>query len=221
MDFTSLYQNSSTISSPCSSYLLTLTPSSLLILREASSFRVLQSWKPTTATNSTSGKSSLSQLAFSQDSQYCLVASVDAGLVWVYNVDSADVAAEIKTGSEGLAAVRWLPNSSGKRWLACWAKLNVRNGAVRRHRYKTDKTILSFGYLYTIFRHLEFTTSTLQREGEWQVSRDTNFRRLEHPYLDLSCAPTCRLGDLTYNQQSPGSVGTSSRTRLYRDLRAH
>lgn len=126
MDFTSLYQNSRTILSPCSTLLLTLTPSSLLILREASTFRVLQSWRPVASLPPGFGNAKLSQLSFSQDSQYCVVASVDAGIVWIYNRDTEQDAAQIKAGSEGLAAVRWWNNEKGKRWLACWSKHNVR-----------------------------------------------------------------------------------------------
>lgn len=124
MDFTSLYSHagpSSTVTSPDDTLLATATLT-LLVLRDAESFQVIQSWRIP------SGRS-FSQLSFSQDSKYLMAADVsDKGpLVHVYSVVLGEKpAAVITPGSEGLQGVRWWDNNiSGKRWLACWSRHNV------------------------------------------------------------------------------------------------
>lgn len=134
MDFTSLYScassSSGSILSPCSSYLLVANPG-FLVLRDAVSFQVLQSWKlaaSTTTTSSSSSKSagsapSLSQLAFSSDSQYCLAVDAPAQTTYVYSVSEDRPVATIKAGQEGMQGVRWLENDvTGQRYVAVWAR---------------------------------------------------------------------------------------------------
>ena len=122
MDFTSLYSSSSSLLSPSATLLLTSTPG-FLVLRDAASFQVLQSWK----TGPASSKP-WSQLAFSADSRFCLAADIDAGVVEVYSVDEDKPVVSMKAGSEGLQAVRWIENSTsgGPRLVACWARHGVR-----------------------------------------------------------------------------------------------
>lgn len=137
MDFTSLYTSSSTLLSPNCELILTATPA-LLVLRDATSFQVLQSWRRTATTTTP-------QLGFSDDSRYCAVADVDAGTVNVYSVASEHVAAVIHAGSEALQGARWIPSSSGTRWIACWSKHGV--GDVQpagvTSRYSLARTILT------------------------------------------------------------------------------
>lgn len=124
MDFTSLYSHagpSSTAASPNDALLATATLT-LLVLRDAESFQVLQSWRIP------SGRT-FTQLSFSQDSQYLVAACTNDKnpLVHVYSVTLGDKpAAVITPGSEGLQGVKWWDNNSfGKRWLACWSRHNV------------------------------------------------------------------------------------------------
>ena len=134
MDFTSLYScassSSGSILSPCSSYLLVANPG-FLVLRDAVSFQVLQSWKTaasTTTSSSSSSKSagsmpSLSQLAFSSDSQYCLAVDAPAQTAYVYSVSEDRPVATIKAGQEGMQGARWLENGvTGQRYVAVWAR---------------------------------------------------------------------------------------------------
>jgi hypothetical protein len=133
MDFTSLYScaslHSGSILSPCSSYLLVANPG-FLVLRDAVSFQVLQSWKtpPSAGTSISASKSAgsapaLSQLAFSCDSQYCLAVDVPAQMAYVYSVSEDRPVATIKAGQEGLQGARWLENGvTGQRYVAVWAR---------------------------------------------------------------------------------------------------
>lgn len=122
MDFTSLYSSTSSILSPSSSLLLTAT-SGFLVLRDAASFQVLQSWR----TGSPSSKP-WTQLSFSADSRFCLASDTEAGIVEVYAVDEEKAVVSVKAGSEGLMGVRWLEGSSGgPRLIACWARHGVRH----------------------------------------------------------------------------------------------
>ena len=115
MDFTSLYSSASSILSPSTALLLTST-SGFLVLRDAASFQVLQSWR----TGSASSKP-WTQLAFSEDSRLCLAADTEAGLVDIYDVEEDKPVISIKAGSEGLQSVRWLANGL----VAYWAKHGV------------------------------------------------------------------------------------------------
>lgn len=137
MDFTSLYSCASapsgSILSPCSSYLLVSNPG-FLVLRDAVTFQVLQSWKtapasaPAAASTSVSKSgSALSQLAFSSDSQYCLAVDVPAQTAYVYSVNEDRPVATIRAGQEGLQGARWLENGeTGQRYVAVWARHGVR-----------------------------------------------------------------------------------------------
>lgn len=122
MDFTSLYSSASSILSPSTALLLTSTPG-FLVLRDAASFQILQSWR----TGSPSSKP-WTQLAFSGDSRFCLADDTDAGVVEVYAVDEEKPVVSIKAGSEGLQGARWVENniSGGPRYVACWARHGVR-----------------------------------------------------------------------------------------------
>jgi WD40 repeat protein len=125
MDFTSLYSHAgqnATIASPDNALLATSTLT-LLVLRDAETFQVLQSWRiPSGCT--------FSHLAFSQDSRYLAAACTNdkQPLVHVYSVTLGEKpAAVITPGSEGLQGIKWWDdNSFGKRWLACWSRHNVR-----------------------------------------------------------------------------------------------
>lgn len=124
MDFTSLYSHagpSSTIASPNDALLATATLT-LLVLRDAESFQVLQSWRIPQACT-------YSHLSFSQDSRYLAATCTDERnpVVHVYSVTLGDKpAATITSGSEGLQGMKWWDNNNfGKRWLACWARHNV------------------------------------------------------------------------------------------------
>lgn len=121
MDFTQLYPSMCTVISPNTAYILSSTATHL-VLRDATSFQILQSWR----SHNTANKP-YTQLSFSADSQYCLAVQPSSndgcGCAVVFHVGTADEpVANIKAGSEGLQGARWIDDSN----IACWSRHGIK-----------------------------------------------------------------------------------------------
>jgi hypothetical protein len=137
MDFTDLYRHTNTqvAFSPGRHFVLTAI-NDRIVVRKSATFTITASFQadltPSTTSSVLAGKpsakllaaeASITQCAWSPDSEYILAACLRRGIVNIFALRDTGWNARIEAGVEGLVRVEWAPDS---RHILCFSEFGVR-----------------------------------------------------------------------------------------------